>query len=51
MRGGSEPMTLSEITLRSVGRKWVYIFDRRKAKKLIPVIMMCSIMAVLAAEN
>ena len=35
-KGGSEPMTLSEIPLCSVGRKWVYIFNRRRAKKLIP---------------
>jgi hypothetical protein len=31
-QGGSEPMILSEKTLCSVGRKWGYIFNRRKAK-------------------
>jgi hypothetical protein len=36
-KGGSEPMTISEKTLCSVGRKWVYIFDWRKPKKLIPI--------------
>jgi hypothetical protein len=30
-------MTLSEKKLCSVGRKWVYIFNRRKANKLISV--------------
>ena len=30
-------MVLSEKTLYSVGRRWVYIFNRRKAKKEIPV--------------
>ena len=35
-KDGSEPMTPSEKKLCSVGRKWVYIFNRRKAKKLIP---------------
>ena len=29
-------MALSEKTLYSVGRRWVYIFNRRKAKKEIP---------------
>ena len=36
-KGGSEPMTLSEKKLCSVGPKRMYIFDCRKAKKLIPV--------------
>ena len=31
-------MVLSEKTLYSVGRRWVYVFNRRKAKKEIPVI-------------
>ena len=35
-KGGSEPITLSEKKLCSVGRKWEYAFNRRKAKKLIP---------------
>jgi len=35
-KGGSEPMTLSEKKLCSVGPKRMYIFDCRKAKKLIP---------------
>ena len=30
-------MVLSEKTLYSVGRRWVYIFNRRRAKKEIPV--------------
>jgi hypothetical protein len=34
---GSQQMNLSEEKLCSVGRKWVYIFNRWKAKKLIPV--------------
>ena len=29
-------MVLSEKTLYSVGRRWVYVFNRRKAKKEIP---------------
>ena len=29
-------MVLSEEKLYSVGRRWVYIFNRRKAKKEIP---------------
>ena len=29
-------MTLWERKLSSVGRKWVYAFNPRKAKKLIP---------------
>ena len=29
-------MVLSEKTLYSLGRRWVYIFNRRKAKKEIP---------------
>ena len=37
MEGGSEAMTLSEKKLCSVGRKRVYIFNRREVKKLIPV--------------
>ena len=36
-RGGWESMTLSEIKLCSVGPKRMYVFDCRKAKKLIPV--------------
>ena len=36
-KGRSELMVLSEETLYSVGRRWVYIFNRRKAKKEIPV--------------
>jgi hypothetical protein len=36
-KGGSEPMTLSEKILCSVGPKRMYIFDCRKAKKSIPV--------------
>jgi len=35
-KGGSEPITLAEKKLRSVGRKWVYLFNRAKARKLIP---------------
>ena len=30
-------MALSEEKLYSVGRRWVYIFNRREAKKFIPV--------------
>ena len=29
-------MVLSEKTLYSLGRRWVYIFNRQKAKKEIP---------------
>jgi hypothetical protein len=36
-KGGSEPMARSEKTSCSVGPKWMYAFDCRKAKKLIPV--------------
>ena len=36
-KGGSESMTLSEKQLRSVERKGVNIFNRRKTKRLIPV--------------
>jgi hypothetical protein len=36
-KGGSEPMSLSKKTLCPVGRKWMYISNRRRAKKLIPV--------------
>ena len=36
-KGRSEPMVLSEKTLYSLGRRCVYIFNRRKAKKEIPV--------------
>jgi hypothetical protein len=32
-------MTLLERKGRSVGRKWMYIFDRRNGKKSIPVYM------------
>ena len=35
-KGRSEPMVLSEKTLYSLGRRCVYIFNRRKAKKEIP---------------
>src|SRR5512134_888401 len=35
-KGGSEVMALSEKKSYSVGRKWVYILNRRKAKKEIP---------------
>jgi len=35
--GGSEPKTLSENKSCSVGRQCVYIFSRRKAKKLVAV--------------
>ena len=37
--GGSQPMTLREKKLCSVGRKWEYTAIRQKAKKLIPVKM------------
>ena len=36
-KGGWEPMALSEEKLCSVGCKWMYTFNRREAKKLIPV--------------
>jgi hypothetical protein len=36
-KGGSEPMTLWEKILCSVGPKRMYIFHCRKAKRLIPV--------------
>jgi len=36
-KDGSGPMTLGEKKERPVGRKWVYVFNRRNAKKLIPV--------------
>ena len=36
-RGGSEPMALSEKQSCSVGRRWMYSFNHRKAKKEIPV--------------
>ena len=35
-KGRSELMVLSEKTLYSVGRRCVYIFNHRKAKKEIP---------------
>ena len=35
-KGGAEPMTLPEKQLSLVGRKWMYSFNRWKAKKLIP---------------
>jgi hypothetical protein len=35
-KGRSELMVLSEKTLYSLGRRCVYIFNRRKAKKEIP---------------
>lgn len=35
-RGGWEPMDFSEEKLESVGRNWVYIFNRRRAKTEIP---------------
>ena len=35
-KGGWEPMALSEEKLCSVGCKWMYTFNRREAKKLIP---------------
>ncbi|OFW27043.1 MAG: hypothetical protein A3J28_11780 [Acidobacteria bacterium RIFCSPLOWO2_12_FULL_60_22] len=35
-KGGSEPITLSEKDLCSVGRKWVYTFYHRKGERLIP---------------
>ena len=35
-------MVLSEKTLYSLGRRCVYIFKRRKAKKEIPVHMLSS---------
>jgi len=34
-KAGSKPMDLSEKKLCSVGSEWVYIFNRRKAKKEI----------------
>jgi len=34
-KAGSEPMDLSEKKSCSVGSEWVYIFNRRKAKKEI----------------
>ena len=37
-KGGWEPMALSEEKLCSVGCKWMYTFNRREAKKLIPVV-------------
>jgi len=40
-KGGLEPITLSEEKLWSIGRKWVYIFNRQKSKKLIPVGIHC----------
>ena len=36
-KGGSEPMALSEKQSYSVGRRRMYIFYHRKAKKEIPV--------------
>ena len=36
-KGRSELMVLSEKKLYSLGRRCVYIFNRRKAKKEIPV--------------
>ena len=35
-KGGSEPMAQSEKQSYSVGRRWGYIFNCRKAKKEIP---------------
>ncbi len=35
--GGSEPKALWKKEMRSLGPKWMYIFNCRKAKKLIPV--------------
>jgi hypothetical protein len=35
-RGGWEPMAFSEKILCSVGRKWMYTFNRREVKKFIP---------------
>jgi hypothetical protein len=36
-KGGAGPMTHSEKKLSLVARKWIYSFNCRKAKKLIPV--------------
>jgi len=35
--GGSEPVALSEKKSYSGGGKWVYVFNRRRVKTLIPV--------------
>ena len=35
-KAGAEPMTLPVKKLCLVGRKWVYAFNRWRAKKLIP---------------
>ena len=45
-KGGWEPMALSEEKLCSVGCKWMYTFNRREAKKLIPA--QSAIIAVLS---
>ena len=37
-KGGWEPMALSEEKLCSVGCNRMYTFNRREAKKLIPVV-------------
>ena len=50
-KGRSEPMVLSEKTLYSLGRRCVYIFKRRKAKKEIPVKRLFDLgIAPIAAE-
>ena len=43
-------MVLSEKTLYSVGRRWVYIFNRRKAKKLIPAQCNLAVGALVLAR-
>ena len=50
-KGRSELMVLSEKTLYSVGRRWVYIFNRRKAKKKIPVEVSARREVVLAGKG
>jgi len=42
-KGGAEPMTLPEKKYAQFGCTWEYILNRRKAKKLIPVVIQQSL--------
>ena len=44
-------MVLSEKTLYSLGRRWVYIFNRRKAKKEIPANTSYSPMLLMTRQG